>query len=353
MRTIQPESAHGVTQSLTEEEATLSEKIRAVVAEQDANGKVSASLKKLSLADLPDEDVLVDVAYSTVNYKDGLAVTGTLPICRKFPMVCGIDLSGTVVESRHPKWQAGDRVLANGYHLSEDYWGGYAEKQRINGDFLVRVPEAFDLEQVMALGTAGYTAMLCVHAVLDHGTQPEDGPVLVTGAAGGVGSVAVMALAKLGFEVAASTGRPETADYLKSLGASQIVAREDLARACKPLEKELWAGVVDAVGDTTLATAIAQTKHEGIVAPCGLAGGFGLPGSVMPLILRGVTVRGVESILTSMERRERAWTALAELIDQERLADVFTTEPLDKTIEIGRKILDGTVRGRVVIDVNA
>ena len=331
----------------------MSDEIRAVVAEQDADGKVSASLKKLSLAELPDEDVLIDIAYSTVNYKDGLAVTGTLPICRKFPMVCGIDLSGTVVESRHPKWKAGDRVLANGYHLSEDYWGGYAEKQRVNGDFLVRVPEAFDLEQVMALGTAGYTAMLCVHAVVDHGTKPEDGPVLVTGAAGGVGSVAVMALAKLGFEVAASTGRPETGDYLKSLGASQIVARADLARACKPLEKELWAGVVDAVGDTTLATAIAQTKHEGIVAPCGLAGGFGLPTSVMPLILRGVTVRGIESIQTSMERRERAWAALAELIDQDKLAEVFTTEPLGKAIEIGRKILEGTVRGRVVIDVNA
>ena len=185
----------------------MSDKIRAIVAEQNDEGKVSASLQNLELSDLPDEDVLIDVAYSTVNYKDGLAVTGTLPICRKFPMVCGIDLSGTVVESKHPKWKAGDRVLANGYALSEDYWGGYAERQRVNGDFLVRVPDAFDLEQVMALGTAGYTAMLCVHAVVDHGTKPEDGPVLVTGAAGGVGSVAVMAMAKLGYEVAASTGR--------------------------------------------------------------------------------------------------------------------------------------------------
>lgn len=331
----------------------MSDQIRAIVAEQNADGKVEASLKTLSIADLPDEDVLVDVAYSTVNYKDGLAVTGTLPICRRFPMVCGIDLSGTVAESKHPKWKVGDRVLANGYHLSEDYWGGYAEKERVNGDFLVRVPEAFDLEQVMALGTAGYTAMLCVHAVVDHGTKPEDGPVLVTGAAGGVGSVAVMALAKLGYEVAASTGRPETGDYLKSLGASQIVARADLARPCKPLEKETWAAVVDSVGDTTLATAIAQTKHEGIVAPCGLAGGFALPGSVMPLILRGVTVRGVESILTSMPRRERAWAALAELIDQDKLADVFTTEPLEKTIALGQAILKGSIRGRVVIDVNA
>lgn len=331
----------------------MSDNIRAIVADKNADGKVEASLKNLTLADLPDEDVLIDVAYSTVNYKDGLAVTGTLPICRKFPMVCGIDLSGTVIESSHPKWKAGDRVLANGYSLSEDYWGGYAEQQRINGDFLVAVPDAFDLEQVMAIGTAGYTAMLCVHAVLDHGTKPQDGPILVTGAAGGVGSVAIMALGKLGYEVAASTGRPETADYLRSLGASQIVARDDLARKSKPLEKELWAGVIDAVGDTTLATAIAQTKHEGIVAPCGLAGGFGLPASVMPLILRGVTVRGVESIQTSMERRERAWSALAELIDQDKLAAVFTTEPLEKVLELGQQILGGTVRGRIVIDVNA
>ena len=331
----------------------MSDKIRAIVADKNAEGKVEANLTTLSLADLPEEDVLIDVAYSTVNYKDGLAVTGTLPICRAFPMVCGIDLSGTVLESSHPKWKAGDRVLANGYGLSEDFWGGYAEKQRVNGDFLVRVPDAFDLEQVMAIGTAGYTAMLCVHAVLDHGTKPEDGPILVTGAAGGVGSVAVMAMAKLGFEVVASTGRPETEPYLRALGASSIVARGDLARASKPLEKEIWAGVIDAVGDTTLATAIAQTKHEGIVAPCGLAGGFGLPASVMPLILRGVTVRGVESIMTSMERRERAWTALAELIDQDKLAQVFTTIPLGQAIETGREILGGTVRGRVVVDVNA
>ena len=331
----------------------MSETIRAIIADKGADGKVAASLKTISIDELPDEDVLIDVAYSTVNYKDGLAVTGTLPICRKFPMVCGIDLSGTVLESRHPKWSAGDKVLVNGYHLSEDYWGGYAEKQRVNGDFLVRVPDALSLEQVMALGTAGYTAMLCVHAVVDHGTKPEDGPVLVTGAAGGVGSVAVMAMAKLGYEVAASTGRPQTADYLKGLGASQIVERSELARPSKPLEKETWAAVIDAVGDTTLATAIAQTKHEGIVAPCGLAGGFGLPSTVMPLILRGVTVRGVESILTSMPRRERAWAALAELIDQDKLATVYSTEPLSRMIEIGQAILAGTVQGRVVIDVNA
>ena len=334
-------------------ELTVSQSIRAIVAEKNTEGKVGASLKRITLDDLPDEDVLIEIAYSTVNYKDGLAITGTLPICRKFPMVCGIDLSGTVLESSHPKWKPGDRVLANGYHLSEEYWGGFAEKQRVNGDFLVSVPENFNLEQVMAIGTAGYTAMLCVHAIIDHGVTPEDGPILVTGAAGGVGSVAVMALAGLGYEVAAATGRPETTGYLKNLGASQIVAREDLARSSKPLEKEIWAGVIDAVGDKTLATAIAQTKHEGIVAPCGLAGGFALPATVMPLILRGVTVRGIESIQTKMGRRERAWAELAELIDQEQLSNVFRTEPLERVIEIGQKVLSGTIQGRIVIDVNA
>ena len=330
----------------------MSEEIAAIIAEQDGDGKVQCGLKNLTLGDLPDEDVLVDVAYSTVNYKDGLAVTGKGKICRRFPMVCGIDLAGTVTESRDSRWQAGDRVLANGYGLSEDHWGGYAQKQRIKGEFLVRVPEAFELEHTMALGTAGYTAMLCVNAVQDHGTSASDGPVLVTGAAGGVGSVAVMALAKLGFEVAASTGRPETESYLKSLGASQIVAREDLARDAKPLERETWAAVVDCVGDKTLATAIAQTKHEGIVAPCGLAGGFGLPATVMPLILRGVTVRGVESIMTSMERRERAWRDLAQLIDLKLLTEVYRSEPLAAVPELAQQILGGKIRGRVVIDVN-
>ena len=331
----------------------MSEKFNAIVAELNSDGKPQTSLKEISLDDVPDEDVLIDVAYSTVNYKDGLAVTGKGKICRQFPMVCGIDLSGTVVESRSDRWQAGDQVLVNGYGLSEDHWGGYAQKQKVKSEFLVKVPDAFNLEQVMALGTAGYTAMLCVNAVEDHGTKPADGPVLVTGAAGGVGSVAVMALAKLGYEVHASTGRPETEGYLKSLGAKEIVARDDLARDPKPLERETWAAVVDCVGDKTLATAIAQTKHEGIVAPCGLAGGIGLPGTVMPLILRGVTVRGVESIMTSMSRRERAWDSLATLMDQNLLNSVYKVEPLGAVQELANTILAGQIQGRVVIDVNA
>ncbi|MGR8949070.1 MAG: MDR family oxidoreductase [Gammaproteobacteria bacterium] len=331
----------------------MSEKFNAIVAELNDEGKPRANLKQITLDEVPDEDVLIDVAFSTVNYKDGLAVTGKGKICRKFPMVCGIDLSGTVIESRNDKWQAGDEVLVNGYGLSEDHWGGYAQKQKVKSEFLVKVPDAFNLEQVMALGTAGYTAMLCVNAVEDHGTKPADGPVLVTGAAGGVGSVAVMALSKLGYEVHASTGRPETESYLKSLGAAEIVARDELARDAKPLERELWAGVVDCVGDKTLATAIAQTKHEGIVAPCGLAGGFGLPATVMPLILRGVTVRGVESIMTSMARRERAWESLATLIDQSLLDSVYRVEPLGAVPELANTILAGKIQGRVVIDVNA
>ncbi|MEM7468725.1 MAG: MDR family oxidoreductase [Pseudomonadota bacterium] len=331
----------------------MSAEFNAIVAELNSEGKPAAGLKRISLGDVPDEDVLIDVAYSTVNYKDGLAVTGKGKICRQFPMVCGIDLSGTVIESRNDKWQAGDQVLVNGFGLSEDHWGGYAQQQKVKSEFLVQVPDAFNLEQVMAIGTAGYTAMLCVNAIEDHETKPDDGPVLVTGAAGGVGSVAVMALAKLGYEVHASTGRPETESYLKSLGAKEIVARDDLARDAKPLERETWAAVVDCVGDKTLATAIAQTKHEGIVAPCGLAGGFGLPATVMPLILRGVTVRGVESIMTSMARRERAWQSLANLVDQKLLDDVYTVEPLSAVPELANTILAGKIQGRVVIDVNA
>lgn len=331
----------------------MSETIKVVMAAANAEGKMTASLKTIPVSDLPNEDVLVDVAYSTVNYKDGLAVTGKGRICRKLPMVCGIDLAGTVVESRSPHWKPGDRVLVNGYGLSEDHWGGYAQKQRVKSEFLVRVPEAFSFAEAMAIGTAGYTAMLCVNAIQDHGTKPGDGPVLVTGAAGGVGSVAIMLLARLGFSVTAVTGRPETGDYLKNIGASAILDRAELARDPKPLEKETWAASVDVVGATTLATVIAQTKYEGIVTACGLAGGFGLSSSVMPFILRSVTLRGVDSVQASMHRRQRAWDGLAKLIDKKALADVYSVAPLSKVIELCSLILAGKVQGRVVVDVNA
>ncbi len=331
----------------------MSTSFNAIVADKDADGGFSAGLQTLELADLPDEAVLVDIDYSTVNYKDGLAVTNTVPICQTFPMVCGIDLAGTVVESSANAWQAGDRVLANGYGLSERHWGAYAQKQRVNPDFLLRLPDAFSAEQAMALGTAGYTAMLCVNAIRDHGTQASDGPVLVTGSAGGVGSVAIMLLAKLGFEVVASTGRPETASYLKDLGASDTIERDALARKSKPLEKATWAAVVDSVGSTTLATALAQTHYNGIVAACGLAGGPDLPTGVMPFIVRNVRLQGCDSVMAPMAVRQRAWDDLADLIDPGRLAGVFTTEPLARVPELASAILRGEIKGRVVIDVNA
>ena len=331
----------------------MSSSFNAIVAEKDADGGFSAGLQTLELTDLPDEAVLVDIDYSTVNYKDGLAVTNTVPICQKFPMVCGIDLAGTVVQSGSDAWQAGDRVLANGYGLSERHWGAYSQKQRVNPDFLVRLPDVFTPEQAMALGTAGYTAMLCVNAIRDHGTQPGNGPVLVTGSAGGVGSVAIMLLAKLGFEVVASTGRPETAPYLKDLGASDIIERDALARPSKPLEKASWAAVVDSVGSTTLATALAQTHYNGIVAACGLAGGADLPTGVMPFIVRNIRLQGCDSVMAPMAVRQRAWDDLAQLIDPGQLAGVFTTEPLARVPELAAAILRGEIKGRIVIDVNA
>lgn len=316
--------------------------------------KVSASIKQISLADLPDEEVLVDVAYSTVNYKDGLATTGTLPICRKFPMVGGIDLAGTVVESKNPAFKAGDRVLVNGFGLSERYWGGYAQKQKLKAEWLVRVPEAFSLEEAMAIGTAGYTAMLCVLALQDWGVKPDDGPIVVTGAAGGVGTVAIMLLAKLGYEVTASTGRVDEArPLLEALGAKHIIARAELARDPGPLEAEIWAGAVDTVGDNTLASVLAQTRYEGMVTACGLAGSTNLPASVMPFILRGVTLRGIDSVMAPLERRQRAWQSLADLVDLQLLHQIYHVEALDRVPALAADILAGKVKGRVVIDVNA
>lgn len=331
----------------------MSDSFKAIVARAGDDGKTRAQLETLSVADLPDEAVLLDVEYSTVNYKDGMAVTGAVPICQTLPMVCGIDLAGTVVESRSGAFAPGERVLVNGYGLSERHWGGYSQRARVNPDFLLRIPEAFSSEQAMAIGTAGYTAMLAVNAIRDYGVGPERGPVLVTGAAGGVGSVAVLLLAALGYEVAASTGRPETADYLRSLGAHSIVARGDLARSAKPLEKETWAAVVDSVGSTTLATALAQLRYDGIVAACGLAAGADLPATVMPFLLRNVCLQGIDSVMAPMAPRERAWKDLAALLDPAQLATAYSVAPLAQVPEICADILAGKIRGRVVIDVNA
>lgn len=330
----------------------MNESFQAIVASKNDEGRVIGALKTVSPADLGEDGVLVEVAYSTLNYKDGLAVCGK-GICRKTPLICGIDLAGTVAESADSRWQVGDRVLVNGFGLSEVHGGGYTQFQRVNPDFLVAVPEAYSLEQAMAIGTAGYTAMLCVLAIQDHGVKPGDGDILVTGAAGGVGSIAVTLLSRAGYSVTVSSGRPEEKPYFESLGATSIISREELQREGKPLERETWAAVVDSVGSKTLATAIAQTRYEGIVAACGLAAGPDLPATVLPFILRGVTLRGIDSVQASIERRIRAWEALAGSLAPEDLAGVYAVEPLARVPELARDILAGKIRGRVVIDVNA
>lgn len=330
----------------------MGQTIRAIVANEREDG-VRGQLWDLNTDELPDEDVLVDVAYSTVNYKDALAVTGKGKICRTLPMVCGIDLAGTVKESRATAFKPGDQVLVNGWGLSEKHWGGYAQQQRLKPDWLVRVPESLSLEQCMAIGTAGYTAMLCVHAIEDHGIGPDAGPVVVTGATGGVGSIAVMLLARLGYQVSAVSGKADAADFLTQLGASEVLPRDELDRKARPLESERWAAAVDSVGSQTLATVLAQTAYGGCVAACGLAGGIDLPSTVMPFILRGVTLAGIDSVMAPAAKRQRAWGALAELIDADKLSRVYTVEPLAKIPELAAALLAGHIKGRIVVDVNA
>jgi putative YhdH/YhfP family quinone oxidoreductase len=318
----------------------------------EVEGKYTPGFRDLSVADLPNQPVLVDVAYSTINYKDGLAVTGKGKIVRKFPMVCGIDLAGTVAESSDPNFKPGDAVLVNGWGLSETEWGGYSQRQRVNPAFLTRIPKPFSPKQAMAIGTAGYTAMLCVMALEDAGVTPDKGDIVVTGAAGGVGSVAVALLAKLGYRVVASTGRPATHEYLKSLGAADFIARADLDKPARPLERARWAGAVDSVGSKTLGMVLAQTHEEGAVAACGLAGGTDLPTTVMPFILRGVKLLGVNSVTCPNPRRNDAWQRLARDLDLAKLDAMTTVEPLSKIQDLGERILRGETRGRVVIDVN-
>lgn len=329
----------------------MSEVFNAIVA-NEVDGKSRGQLQQLSLADLPDEEVLIQIAYSSLNYKDGLAVSGAGKICKRYPMVCGIDLAGTVVESSSDKFSAGDQVLVNGYGLGEKHWGGYSQMQRINPDFLVKVPKAFSLQDTMAIGTAGYTAMLCVMMLEKQGVTPESGEILVTGAAGGVGSIAIAILAKLGYTVVASTGREETHDFLKKLGASDFIDRQSLSEKGAPLAAERWAGVVDVVGSQTLANAIAQTKRNGCVAMCGLAGGIKLPATVFPFILRGVILAGVDSVMATMEQRQEAWRRLAEDLPKELIHLASTVEPMSALPELAENIVAGKIRGRVVIDVN-
>mgnify|MGYP001046496157 FL=1 len=308
---------------------------------------------EIGLDDLMEGDVVVAVSHSTVNYKDGLALTGRSPVVRKFPMIPGIDFAGTVETSSNPNFKPGDKVVLNGYGLGETHYGGYAEYARVKGEWLVPLPPAFSTAQAMAIGTAGYTAMLCVLALEDAGVTPDKGGVGVTGAAGGVGSVAVAVLAKLGYKVSASTGRPEEEAYLKGLGAEEIVPRAELAGNPRPLAKERWAGGVDSVGSKTLANVIASLRYGGAVAACGLAGGLDLPASVAPFILRGVSLLGIDSVYMNRARRVEAWNRLARDLDVKKLEAMTKTIALSGVREAAEDILAGKVRGRLVVEIAA
>jgi acrylyl-CoA reductase (NADPH) len=313
---------------------------------------VQASVRPLDESELPQGDVTVRIDYSTVNYKDGLAITGKAPVVRSYPMVPGVDLAGTVEASSHPDWRPGDAVLLNGWGLGERHWGGLAQKARVRGEWLIPLPAAFSARQAMAIGTAGYTAMLCVLALERHGIGPGDGDILVTGASGGVGSVATALLAKLGYRVVASTGRPTEAGHLRALGAAEVVDRETLCRPGKPLGKERWAGVIDAVGSHTLANACATTRYGGAVAACGLAQGMDFPATVAPFILRGITLYGIDSVMLPQRPRRVAWDRLAADLDAGRLDAITTEIGLGEAVAAASDILAGKVRGRLVVDVN-
>lgn len=324
--------------------------IKALLLEKDDAG-FRASVTQLDESRLPEGDVTVAIDYSTLNYKDGLAITNKAPVVRAWPMVPGIDGAGTVLASSHPDWTAGDRVIHNGWGVGETRWGCLAQRARLNGAGLVRLPAAFTTRQAMAIGTAGYTAMLCVLALERAGVKSGDGEVLVTGATGGVGSVAVALLAKLGHQVTAATGKATEADYLKRLGAAAIIDRAELAAPGKPLQKERWAAVVDAVGSQTLANALAQTRYGGVVAACGLAQGGDLPTSVMPFILRGVTLAGVDSVMAPIERRREAWARLAADLDAALLETMTTEITLDEAVGAAQRLMQGQVRGRTVVKI--
>jgi acrylyl-CoA reductase (NADPH) len=316
-----------------------------------ADKGTTAALTQFDEAELMDGDVTVRIEWSTLNYKDGLALTGKAPVVRRFPMIAGVDFAGTVEQSSNPQWKAGDKVVCNGWGLGETHLGAYAEKARVKGDWLVRLPEGISARDAAAIGTAGYTAMLSVLALERYGLTPQSGPVVVTGAAGGVGSVAIAVLSKLGYQVIASTGRASEADYLKRLGAAEIIDRNELSGPAKPLAKERWAGGIDSVGSTTLANVLSMTKYHGAIAACGLAAGMDLPGSVAPFILRGVCLLGIDSVMCPIELRKAAWQRLASDLDHAKLADITHEIGLDEVIALGPKILAGQVRGRIVVKI--
>ncbi len=323
---------------------------KALLLEKD-DGGFRAGIRDLDESMLPEGDVTVAVAHSTLNFKDGLAITNRGPVVRKWPMVAGIDGAGEVVESRHPDWKPGDRVVLNGWGVGETHWGCLAQRARLKGEWLVPLPSAFTTRQAMAIGTAGYTAMLCVLALERQGVKPGDGEVLVTGATGGVGSVAVALLARLGHRVVAATGKAAEADYLTSLGAAAVIDRAELAAPGKPLQKERWAAVVDAVGSHTLANACAQTRYGGVVAACGLAQGGDLPATVMPFILRGVTLAGVDSVYAPQALRREAWQRLARDLDPKLLEAIAVEIPLEQAIDRAHDLMAGKVRGRIVVSI--
>ncbi|MDN5004490.1 MDR family oxidoreductase [Bradyrhizobium sp. GCM10027634] len=316
-----------------------------------ADKGTTAQLTQFDEAELMEGDVTVRVEYSTLNYKDGLALTGKAPVVRRFPMIAGIDFAGMVEQSSHPAWKAGDKVVCTGWGMGETHLGAYAEKARVKGDWLVALPQGLSARDAMAIGTAGFTAMLSVLALEKHGLSPKSGPVVVTGAAGGVGSVAIAVLSRLGYHVIASTGRASEADYLKSLGAAEVIDRNELSGPAKPLAKERWAGGVDSVGSTTLANLLSMTKYGGAIAACGLAAGMDLPSSVAPFILRGVCLLGIDSVMCPLPPRKAAWQRLASDLDRTKLSEITTEIPLGEVPEWGAKILAGQVRGRIVVKI--
>jgi acrylyl-CoA reductase (NADPH) len=311
----------------------------------------TVAVTDLDEAQLPDGDVSIDVEYSTLNYKDGLAITAKSPVVRKFPMVPGIDLAGVVTDSSHADWKTGDRVVLNGWGVGETHWGGLAQRARLNGDWLIPLPTAFTSYQAMAIGTAGYTASLCVEALLQHGVTPDRGEILVTGATGGVGTVAIALLSAAGFKVAAATGKSSEEKFLQQLGAVSVLDRAEFNEAGKPLQKERWAGVVDTVGSQTLVNACAQTRYGGAVAACGLAQGMDFPATVAPFILRGVSLLGIDSVMAPKERRITAWERLARDLDGAALDSIAQEIELGQAIASAAELMDGKVRGRIVVDV--
>ncbi len=330
----------------------MSDTFKALVLTQEDDKTVS-TIKQLSNDDLPEGDVLLAVEYSSLNYKDGLAITGKGKIVRQWPLVPGIDLAGSVLESTSADYKAGDRVVLTGWSVGEKYWGGYSQRQRVQSKWLVPLPDGLDSKQAMAIGTAGFTAMLCVMTLEDAGVTPDKGTVLVTGASGGVGSVAVAILAKLGYTVAAVSAKPDADDFLRSLGASEILTREEMSEKPRALEGQRWAGAVDVVGTTTLARVLAEMNYGGCVAACGLAGGADLPTTVMPFILRNVSLRGVDSVMCPVERRKLAWRRLVTDLPAKALGEIGQVASLEQLPDLAEKITTGGVRGRVIVDLNA